>query len=403
MSSAALKDKWSDEDQASTVSFLFLLFLNPLFEKGNQRTLELTDLGATSRQDRADLLYSKFEVHWKAEEALPLEKRSLWRALFKTVGLWKFILAMVLYAIYTAESFGPVLILNVLVDHFQGSETLSIGVLWLLVVLMFILPMTGSIFAAHSNVILSHIGLQFRNILINKVYRKAQVLSPAARQISSTGQIMNMFSADTATLQRFMYMTNNMVLAIPTIIVALFLIYDLVGVATFVGLGMIIFSTPLNALVFATLNRFKKEKMFFTDYRVKLMNEILSGIRILKFYAWEEAFKEKINAVRMKELIILKKMAYMVAVMFTFVIQSIPIFMPVFIFYTYVGLGNSLDAAKAFTALSLFNLIQFPFIFLPLGKLASDAVDPCAPTHFTIQCVHPAQDHYFCDTLSFAL
>jgi len=41
--------------------------------------------------------------------------------------------------------------------------------------------------------------------------------------------------------------------------------------------------------------------------------------------------------------------------------------MPVLIFYTYVKLGNQLDATKAFTALALFNLIQFPFVFLPLG------------------------------------
>merc|ERR1711871_1531614 len=37
------------------------------------------------------------------------------------------------------------------------------------------------------------------------------------------------------------------------------------------------------------------------------------------------------------------------------------------IFFTYVRLGNQLDAAKAFTTLSLFNLIRFPFAFLPMG------------------------------------
>lgn len=41
--------------------------------------------------------------------------------------------------------------------------------------------------------------------------------------------------------------------------------------------------------------------------RIKLMNEILSGIKILKFYAWEKAFEERVLSFREKELKALKK------------------------------------------------------------------------------------------------
>lgn len=47
--------------------------------------------------------------------------------------------------------------------------------------------------------------------------------------------------------------------------------------------------------------------MKFTDRRIKLMNEILSGIKILKFYAWEKAFLGQIRDCREKELVALKK------------------------------------------------------------------------------------------------
>eukprot|EP01039_Chlorochromonas_danica_P003955 gene3955-4327_t len=361
------KEARSAEDEASPFSYFFFLFLNPLFAKGSRETLEMADLGHCSQQDRTDLLYERFCVHWSLEEALPIEQRSLWRPLFKTVGIGKFCFALFLYTLYSAEQFGPVLILNYLVDYFQDSRDLSTGALWALVSLMFVLPMAGSIVAAHSNAILVHIGLQFRNILVNKIYRKALLLSPAARQVSSTGQIVNMFSSDTVQLQRFLFFVNNIFMAIPTIGVALYLIYRLVGVATFVGLGMIIITMPLNGVIFGTLNLLRKEKMLVTDYRVKLMNEVLAGIRILKFYAWENAFIEKITVIRQKELLILKKMAYLVAIAFTFILQAVPVFMPVLIFYTYVRLGHTLDSAKAFTAISLFNLMQFPFVFLPLG------------------------------------
>lgn len=165
----------------------------------------------------------------------------------------------------------------------------------------------------------------------------------------------------------FMIYVGAMILALPTIAVALFLIYRLVGVATFVGLGMIIITMPMNGMVFGVLNAVRTKMMVKCDMRVKLMNELLSGIRVLKFYAWEEAFRAKVEAIRHEQCVFLKKIAFIVAVFFTLVLQAVPVFMPVLIFYTYVKLGHTLDAAKAFTAISLFNLMQFPFIFLPMG------------------------------------
>jgi ABC-type multidrug transport system fused ATPase/permease subunit len=51
--------------------------------------------------------------------------------------------------------------------------------------------------------------------------------------------------------------------------------------------------------------------------------------------------------------------------------MAVPIFLPVLIFFTNSKLGNQLTAAKAFTTIALFNLLQFPFIFLPLGHFCS--------------------------------
>ena len=193
---------------------------------------------------------------------------------------------MTLYLGYNATGFGPIMILNQLVEHFDHQITLSTPILWFYVCLMFILPVFGSILAAQSNVVLAHVGLAFRNILINKIYRKSLVLSPSARQESSTGQIVNMFSADTAQIQRFMFFLNNVFLAPITIGVCLYLIYTFVGLATFAGLGLIIIVMPLNGVIFDKLGQIRKKKALESDQRVKLMNEILNGIRVIKYYAW---------------------------------------------------------------------------------------------------------------------
>ena len=52
-------------------------------------------------------------------------------------------LAVFYYTLYAGISYGPILILNSLVQHFQGTKLLSVGVLWFNVALIFVLPMLG--------------------------------------------------------------------------------------------------------------------------------------------------------------------------------------------------------------------------------------------------------------------
>ena len=53
-----------------------------------------------------------------------------------------------------------------------------------------------------------------------------------------------------------------------------------------------------------------KEAVTRADKRVKLVNELITGIRIVKFYAWEKPFKKMIESVRGIELEAIKKHAY---------------------------------------------------------------------------------------------
>lgn len=361
------KTEISFEDAASLPERYFMTYLNPVFKKGYTENLTHEDLGPVSKQDKANLLYDGFLRNWNIEQQKPAKSRSLWIVLWKTSGIGRAVYGISLYALYTAISFGPVEILNVLTQHLQGSKHLSQGQVGILVAMLFVLPVLASITAAQSNIIMAHIGLQFRNALITMIYRKALRLSPSARQTSSTGQIVNMFSNDTAQLQRFLFFMNNVALAPFQIAVSIALIYLEVGVSVFVGFALLLFLMPLNGMMFNLLGYFRTKKVKVTDVRVKLMNEILSGIRVIKNYAWENAFIEKITEIREKELIILKQIAYIAAIGFTVALMAAPTLLPVLIFYTYVRLGNQLDAAKIFTTIALFNLLQMPFAFLPLG------------------------------------
>jgi ABC-type multidrug transport system fused ATPase/permease subunit len=186
---------------------------------------------------------------------------------------------------------------------------------------------------------------------------------------TSTGEIVSIFSTDTKTISAFLFVINQFVMALPTILISLYLIHNMVGSAVFAAMAMVAIGFPINVGAMNFIKQCRKQKLSKSDVRTKLMNEILNGVRIIKYYGWESAFKGKVLSVREDELRFVRRIAYTVAVFFTVSLQGVPVFLPVVTFYTFVKLGGVLTTATAFTVLGYMNIMSFPFIFLPLGKL----------------------------------
>jgi ATP-binding cassette subfamily C (CFTR/MRP) protein 1 len=127
---------------------------------------------------------------------------------------------------------------------------------------------------------------------------------------------------------------------------------------------------PVNMWVFSVVSKMRRKVLKFSDLRVKMMNEILTGIRIIKFYGWEKPFGKEVGRLRSKEMEAMTKLAYAVAVGFSVVLLSTPIIQPIIVFWTYIKIQDEpLTAAKAFTTVALFNIMRFPFAFMPMGLL----------------------------------
>lgn len=54
--------------------------------------------------------------------------------------------------------------------------------------------------------------------------------------------------------------------------------------------------------------------MKFKDSRIRLMSEILGGIKVLKLYAWEPSFLQQVEGIRQSELRLLRHAAYLHAI-----------------------------------------------------------------------------------------
>ena len=75
------------------------------------------------------------------------------------------------------------------------------------------------------------------------------------------------------------------------------------------------------------------------DTRIKLMNEILGGMKVLKLYAWEPSFINQILGIRGKEVKVMKKAAYFQAGM-SFFWTTAPFLVGLGAFTTYIFLDG---------------------------------------------------------------
>eukprot|EP01015_Nassula_variabilis_P011398 TRINITY_DN1924_c0_g1_i10.p1 TRINITY_DN1924_c0_g1~~TRINITY_DN1924_c0_g1_i10.p1 ORF type:complete len:224 (+),score=64.41 TRINITY_DN1924_c0_g1_i10:2-673(+) len=102
-----------------------------------------------------------------------------------------------------------------------------------------------------------------------------------------------------------------------------------------------------------------RQKLQYSDKRSKSINEYVAGIRIVKYYGWENIVEKQISDIRDQEASQILQSAIYRSVMDLFIVLT-PFSISVAVFGTYIALGNELTPAKAYTVLSLFNLMQIP-------------------------------------------
>ncbi|RYG52859.1 hypothetical protein EON67_00210 [archaeon] len=86
------------------------------------------------------------------------------------------------------------------------------------------------------------------------------------------------------------------------IAITMAMLYDLLGPSCFVGLAVLILIVPVQSCLATRISKYTKDTYRFTDERIKLVNEAVQGIRILKFFAFEQKFIDRIAAARNEEL-----------------------------------------------------------------------------------------------------
>jgi ABC-type multidrug transport system fused ATPase/permease subunit len=211
------------------------------------------------------------------------------------------------------------------------------------------------------------VGLQARAALMAAIYGKTLRLTVASRNQHSSGEMVNLLAVDTqrATVDLTPYL--HILWSGPLqITIAMLCLYRVVGIAAFAGFLFMAALIPVNAWLARLIGRQSRVLMERKDERIRLLNEVLTGIRQIKIMGWERAFFERIQEARRREAAVLRRKQLLEAFS-NFSWSAAPV-ATALVTFGFMGLdapNQRLTPATAFSALTLFNILRFPLSVFP--------------------------------------
>lgn len=161
----------------------------------------------------------------------------------------------------------------------------------------------------------------------------------------------NLFANDLWKVFQMIYMAPLMIGSPIIIIVTIIYTYLLIGTSAFYGIGLFIIIFVLQFAIIKRQTILRNRIMKQTDYRLSLVNQIVKFIRAIKFYAWEEPFKNEIEHCRTAECSIIRRYQYLQCLSTSLALLA-PMLITIINILVHTWLGNDLTVSTVSTEFS---------------------------------------------------
>lgn len=331
------QEKPCPEMQSSFLSRILFAWFDRMALLGYRKPLETKDLWDMRYEDSSSVVSPAFQRHWTKLLGKPGDKpksspkatyskekestekiefseskqktdASILMPLIKAFG-GTFFMGSFLKLVQDLLTFVNPQLLSLSISFVTSDEPMWKGIIY--AISLFVVASVQTLLLGQYFNRMMLVGLRIRTALIAAIYRKSLLISNAARKESTVGEIVNLMAVDA---QRFMDLTTyiNMLWSAPLQIgLALFFLWRILGPSVLAGLGVMIILIPVNGYIANKIKVLQIKQMKNKDERVKLMNEVLNGMKVLKLYAWEPSFEQQILNIREKEIKVLKQAAYL--------------------------------------------------------------------------------------------
>ncbi|XP_065162760.1 probable multidrug resistance-associated protein lethal(2)03659 [Atheta coriaria] len=365
-------DNKSPELSSNFLSKLVFGWVLPFFRIGLKKNIELKDLYNSTKPDLSEQLGNALEINWEKEllrANRDKRKPSLWKALsatfFRQFAVW----GLILFLQSIVFKLSHPIILAHLIKYFDPAKPYSEHEGWLLAFGVILVSLLNIICIHHANIGCLRIGMRCRIACCSLMYRKLLKLSKASLNQTATGQMINLMSNDVQRFEFFCSFLHYIWIMPIQAVVASYLMWDSVGWPAVVGvLTIAVQAIPLQGYLSKLQGSYRSEIAGRTDYRVKIMSEITSGIQIIKMYAWEKPFEKVVELARKLEIDIITKKSYILGYTTALMVFTERTSLYVTVLFYVLSTGNPLSGELVFSMAQFFNTIQlYMAILFPLG------------------------------------
>ncbi|OQO01114.1 hypothetical protein B0A48_13357 [Cryoendolithus antarcticus] len=392
----------SREPLASYLSIMTFSWVDAVVWKGYVKAYEMKDVWNLAAKDKASAVLSDYR-QVKKTSALAFHLLKYFKRGLIIQGSWAVMSGLI--------TFVPTLLLKAILEYVEDPTSVPRNAAWFYVILLFVSGVAFALSAGQALWIGRKICIRLRAIIIGEIYAKAlrrrtaasadkvlgqqQVTKPTEEKAKpglmdkilsfgkkkkqddsnnvpkaaiepdegqvSSGAIINLMAVDSFKVAEISAYLHFLWAETPVqFVLCIVLLYRILGYSSIVGIGMMALLLPVNMVIAKAFTRTQKLILAATDARIHTTNEVLTNIRIIKYFAWEQRFLATVDEKRVTELRHLRN-RYIVWAIAATVWGGAPVLITLLTFLVYTLVEKKdLIPSVAFTALSLFSLLRIP-------------------------------------------
>ncbi|CAK7891189.1 oligomycin resistance ATP-dependent permease Yor1p [[Candida] anglica] len=368
---------------SNVISQTMFLWLYPILYKGYKRTLLPADLYFLQDELKVEYMHAKFEkflnkrldkARFEHLKTNPNTDNFKWPryaiiiAIFETFKVQYLLSCFYLALSFCCQSLSP-LLSRALVDfveyrYFGIYTTYNRGI-GLTIGSVALISLNG-FFVNHFFHSAMITGAQTKAVLTKAILLKSFKMNAKAKYEFPMGKITSLMGTDLARIDLAIgYQPLIVCFPIPVIISIVLLLVN-IGVTSLAGIGLFLVSLVICVAITQVLFTTRQKVSKFTDMRVGLMREVLTHIKVIKYYAWEFAYKRMLTENRTREM----KHLFTIKILRNFITAyavTLPTLTSMLSFVVLWATGKTRNAGRVFASLSLFTILAQGIMLVPFA------------------------------------
>lgn len=198
------------------------------------------------------------------------------------------------------------------------------------------------------------------NGLSMRLFRHTLRLKNSSKMTTNTGDVVNHMASDIDGIGEVSFFLPELLYLVVMTFGVIIMLYNFIGIAAFVAVVALILFAPLAKIAAKRFTKTDEVMWRNRDERITLMSQILTGIRVIKYFAWEKSILKEVSSIREKEIAALIKFVKIDALS-TLLFVTTSTVVSFCGFGAFVYFGGVLSAEIIFPGIMLFTMLEQPF------------------------------------------